>query len=89
VTGEQDALRVTRATTDRAAPADIGVQALRQAAARAAELRRPNPRFRTRDLIGFLLSHGARSRRATQPLARPRVKVASPDGRIAVRIAFI
>lgn len=64
----------------------IGFSTLRQAATRLADFRSPGNRFKTRDLVALLLSHGARSWRATQPAARVRVRVFAPDGNPAVRI---
>jgi hypothetical protein len=64
----------------------IGFSTLRQAATRLADFRSPGNRFKTRDLVALLLSHGARSWRASQPPAHVRVKVFAPDGRPAVRI---
>jgi hypothetical protein len=64
----------------------IGFSTLRQAATRLADFRSPGNRFKTRDLVALLLSHGARSWRASQPAARVRVKVFAPDGHPAVRI---
>lgn len=63
-----------------------GVQALYQAAARLADMRRGAPKFKTRDLVGLLLSHGARTWRNSLPQADVRLRVASPSGRQAVRI---
>lgn len=69
--------------------AEASVRALQQAATRLAELRRTGPRFKTKDLVGLLLSHGARSWRATMPVAHIRVSVMTPDGKAAVRIRGI
>lgn len=66
--------------------AEAGVQALHQAAKRLADLRRNGPRFKTKDLVGLLLSHGARSWRATLPVVHVRVRVQTPEGKTAVRI---
>ena len=48
--------------------------------------RRPpkNPR----DLIGFLLAHGARARRAARPHCAIALQVLSPSGDSAVEISF-
>lgn len=67
---------------------DPNVQALYHAASRLADARRGTPRFKTRDLVGLLLSHGARTWRNSQPQALVRLKVRSPEGRQAVRINF-
>jgi hypothetical protein len=64
----------------------FGVGTLRQAATRLADFRSPANRFKTRDLVALLLSHGARSWRASQPAAHVRIRVFAPNGRPAVRI---
>jgi hypothetical protein len=64
----------------------FNMDALRHAATRLADFRSPGNRFKTRDLVALLLSHGARSWRAAQPAARVRVRVFAPDGNPAVRI---
>lgn len=65
-----------------------GVQALYQAAARLADIRRGGPKFKTRDLVGLLLSHGARTWRNSLPHADVRLRVSTPTGRPAVRLSF-
>lgn len=67
---------------------DASVQALYHAASRLADARRGAPRFKTRDLVGLLLSHGARTWRNSQPRAFVRVRVKSPEGSLAVRLNF-
>lgn len=63
-----------------------GVQALYQAAARLADIRRGGPKFRTRDLVGLLLSHGARTWRNSLPVVDVRLRVVNPTGKQAVRL---
>ncbi|MBX3598469.1 MAG: hypothetical protein KF874_12940 [Rhizobiaceae bacterium] len=67
---------------------DPGIQALYQAASRLADARRGAPRFKTRDLVGLLLSHGARTWRNSQPRAFVRLRVFSPENRVAVKLNF-
>jgi hypothetical protein len=67
---------------------DPSVQVLYHAASRLADARRGAPRFKTRDLVGLLLSHGARTWRNSQPRAFVRLRVCSPEGQLAVRINF-
>lgn len=67
---------------------DTGVQALYQAASRLADARRGAPRFKTRDLVGLLLSHGARTWRNSQPRVNVRVRAVSPEGRSAIRLSL-
>ena len=61
---------------------------LKQASLRMAEFREGRSTLKARDLVGLLLSHGARAWRASQPVVRSRIKVASPSGQPAVRIRF-
>src|SRR5690606_31605117 len=68
--------------------AEVGVQALHQAAMRLADLRRAGAGFKTKDLVGLLLSHGARSWRATLPAAHVRLRVLTPAGKAAVKIGL-
>ena len=67
---------------------EVGVQALHQAAVRLADIRRGSPRFKTKDLVGLLLSHGARTWRASQPIAVVRLRVLAPNGKTAVKISL-
>ncbi|MET3659850.1 hypothetical protein [Aquamicrobium ahrensii] len=67
---------------------DIGTQALYQAATRLKNIRPGNSRFKTKDLVGLLLSHGARTWRNTQPVVRIRLKAVAPDGTAAIRLKF-
>ncbi|AZO30533.1 hypothetical protein EJ071_26130 [Mesorhizobium sp. M1B.F.Ca.ET.045.04.1.1] len=84
--GEQDVLGFIDSRRQDRRAADIGVQALHQAAVRLADIRRGSPRFKTKDLVGLLLSHGARTWRNTQPFATVRLRVLAPDGKTAVKI---
>ncbi|MGB3500895.1 MAG: hypothetical protein WBA44_04670 [Mesorhizobium sp.] len=60
--------------------------ALHKAAAGLAELRRTGSRLKTRDLVGFMLSHGARSWRASLPEMDVRLRVSTPLGGTAIRL---
>lgn len=66
--------------------AEVGVQALHQAAMRLADIRRTGARFKTKDLVGLLLGHGARAWRASLPPATVRLSVFAPGGEAAVKI---
>ena len=50
------------------------MQALHQAAMRLADVRGARPRFKTKDLVGLLLSHGARTWRNSLPVAGVRFR---------------
>lgn len=41
-----------------------------------------------KDLLGFLMAHGARARRAARPRCEISLKVLSPTGAPAIRIQF-
>jgi hypothetical protein len=64
---------------------DLGVSTLHQAALRLADFRRGGSLFKTRDLVSLLLSHGARSWRASQPFVAIHIRVSDPQGRAAIR----
>lgn len=49
---------------------------------------RSKPKIKTRDLIGYLLGHGARAWRSSLPPASPAVRAMTPSGRLAVKIRF-
>lgn len=86
--GEQNVLGfVDPRGQERRAP-EIGVQALHQASMRLADIRRGGPRFKTKDLVGLLLSHGARTWRNTLPVATIRIRVFAPDGKPAIKIGL-
>ena len=61
---------------------------LRQAAMRLADVRRSGSRLKTKDLIGLLVSHGARAWRSSLPAVTVRVSALTPAGRPAVKIRF-
>ena len=88
VFGEKDVLGFVDTRRQERGTAEIGVQALHQAAVRLADLRRSGTRFKTKDLVGLLLSHGARTWRNTLPVAVIRLRVFSPDGKPAVKIGL-
>jgi hypothetical protein len=86
VTSQQNTLGLVEPRRKEKSAAEAGVEALHQAARRLADLRRTGPRFKTKDLVGLLLSHGARSWRATLPVAHVHVRVLTPEGKAAVRL---
>jgi hypothetical protein len=61
--------------------------ALRVAAMRLADTRK-KPRLKTRDLVGMLLSHGARAWRNSLPPVTVKLTVKTPDGISAVRVGY-
>ncbi|KAB0676672.1 hypothetical protein [Aureimonas leprariae] len=72
------------------ASARIGnLHPLQQASLRIAEFRDGRSAFKARDLVGLLLSHGARAYRASQPVTVTRLRVRSPEGTVAVRLRVV
>jgi hypothetical protein len=63
------------------------LSALRMAAVRLADTRK-KPKLKTRDLVGLLLSHGARAWRSSMPVVITRLSVKTPDGVTAVRFGY-
>jgi hypothetical protein len=59
---------------------------LHEAAKRLAGQNLGRPRLKTKDIVGYLLGHGARAWRGSLPVAAPRVKVMMPNGHFAVKI---
>jgi hypothetical protein len=68
-----------------AQPATLGT--LRLAAMRLSETRK-KPRLKTRDLVGLLLSHGARAWRASQYPVQVKLSVRTPEGTRAVTYTY-
>ena len=66
--------------------AEVGVHALHQAAMGLADVRSARSRFKTKDLVGLLLGHGARAWRASLPATNVRLSVFAPGGKTAVKI---
>ncbi len=66
-------------------PVTLG--ALRTAAMRLADTRK-KPKLKTRDLVGLLLSHGARAWRNSMPVVKIKLRVETPDGVTAVRFGY-
>lgn len=66
-------------------PATLG--SLRLAAMRLSDARK-KPRLKTRDLVGMLLSHGARAWRSSQYPVQVKLSVRTPDGSRAVTYCY-
>lgn len=66
------------------APASGVLHPLHEAAYRLADLGLREKRSKTKDLIGLLLSHGARAWRYSQPEANIHLHVSSQHGRFPV-----
>jgi hypothetical protein len=82
----QDVLNFSRPkTAPDKSPAALG---LHEAAKQLAQQGLMRPRLKTKDIVGYLLSHGARAWRGSLPVANPRVKALMPNGHLAVKIRF-
>jgi hypothetical protein len=71
-------------TKSRRAPR-MGLHPLHEAAMRIAELG-AKPRSKTKDLVGMLLTHGARAWRSTQPPVSVHLHVTAPTSHRPLRI---
>lgn len=65
----------------------FSVQALKQAAIRIADARHSRG-LHTRDLVGLLVSHAARSRRMVQPRTMMRMTLPVTSDKVSVRITI-
>lgn len=88
MTIQQDIASFVDAGGQKGRAAEVGVHTLHQAAMRFADVRRTGPRFKTKDLVGLLLCHGARAWRGSLPPVRVTVKAFTPTGKSAVKIGF-
>ena len=66
----------------------IGMQFLHQGAMRPADVVTPRPRLQAKDLVSLLVRHFAARRRAALPPCRVALRVLTPGGKPAVKIAF-
>jgi len=66
----------------------VGMQFLHQGAVRPADVVAPRPRLQAKDLIGLLVRHFSIRRRTTLPPCRIGLRVLTPSGKPAVKIAF-
>lgn len=65
---------------------DRGLSALRQASLRLSDLSNGRGRLRAKEVLGYLMCHGARLSRASAPRAQIRLTVTSPTHLSAVKI---
>jgi hypothetical protein len=80
-----DTNQPNKAEDKAAQPATLGT--LRLAAMRLADARK-KPRLKTRDLVGLLLSHGARAWRSSQYPVQVKLSVRTPEGKRAVTYSY-
>ncbi len=69
-------------------PPLVGMQFLHEGAVRATDLVASRPRLQAKDLIGLLNRHFAARRRAALPPCPIAIRVLTPGGKSAVKIAF-
>lgn len=86
MSGQQDVLGFVDPGRQERTAAKVGMQLLHKAPMGLSDIRRASTRFKTKDLVGLLLSHGARSWRASFPAADIRLRVLAPEGKTAVKI---
>ena len=75
------------AKTDDPVSQSATLGSLRLAAMRLSDARK-KPRLKTRDLVGMLLSHGARAWRQSQYPVQVKISVKTPSGTRAVSYSF-
>ena len=69
-------------------PPLVGMQFLHKGAMRAGDVVAARPRLQAKDLIGLLRRHFAARRRAALPPCPVALRVLTPGGKPAVKIAF-
>lgn len=85
---EKPILRLIDAGGEKSRPTLIGMNALEQAAMRRPDFGLAGARRKAKDLVGLLISHGARIRRATRPRTAIFLSVFTPTGEPAVHIGL-
>ena len=83
---QQKILRLVNPLRQKGTAAEIGVDALHQAAMGLSDRGKIRPRLKAKDLVGLLLCHGARLSRASLPRGVVRLRVVAPAGHAAVKI---
>jgi hypothetical protein len=86
VIGEKDVVNFASVRREARPKGDGNGLALQHAAKRLAEMGRGGGGLRTKELVGLLLSHGARTWRNSFPRAEVRLRVFAPDGKPAIKI---
>ena len=88
MSSEQSLLRLVDLSREESGPAVVGVDLLHQPPVRRADIVLTRSRLKPKDLIGLLLAHGARARRATRPRCGIFLDVLTPSGMPAVEISL-
>ena len=81
-------LRLIDAGGQERRPALVGMNALEQTPMSRADIVRGGTGRKAKDLIGLLVSHGARIRRSARPRVAILLSVVSPTGESAVEISL-
>ena len=68
--------------------ADVGMDRLDEPAMRLPNFRFPGPGLKPQDLVGLLMCHRARARRAGMPRVSIKLSVFTPAGQPAVQISL-
>ena len=85
---ENSVLRFVDLGGESGGAAPVGMDLLHQPAVRLANFRLAGARLKPKDLIGFLRTHAARTRRRAMPLCLVSMDVVTPSGMRAVEISF-
>lgn len=85
---QKDVLGLIDASGKAGASSGVRMDALHQAPMGLADRLLARPRLKPQDLVGLLLRHRARSRRATLPRVSVTISVFTPAGRPAVEISL-
>jgi len=83
---EKPAFGPTESAREDRRPAPLGPDLLHPSTVRRPDFRLTGAGRKAKDLIGLLMSHGARIRRAARPRCRIELEVVTPDGSQAVEI---
>ncbi len=66
----------------------VGVEPLHKPAVRSSDFRFAGAGRKPQDLVGLLICHGARARRAALPVCSIRLEVYTPAGKPAIEVSF-
>lgn len=84
--GQEDVLGFIDTSSKKRRAPNIGMYSLHKAAMSLSDLRRRSTSFKTKNLVGLLLCHAARTARASLPRTSVRINAVSPSGKTAIKI---
>ncbi len=84
--GQEDVLGFVDTGSKKRRSPHIGMNSLHKAAMGFSDLRRRSSSFKTKNLVGLLLGHAARTGRASLPRATVRIKAFPPSGKADIKI---